>query len=91
LRAKLRIEKIFKVFDKDEDGFISHKEFKTLLANVSGCEPPAELCDMMVKDNPQKLISLPRTIFWFESQNPIDRGSRFKSNPKISFSSSSKV
>jgi len=63
-----------------------------LLTNVSGCEPPSELYDVMVtKDNPQKLISLPRTISWFENQNPIDRGSIFKRNPKVSFSSPRKV
>jgi len=63
-----------------------------LLTNVCGCEPPSELCDIILtKDNPQKLISLPRTITWFENQNPIDRGSIFKRNHMVSFSSSSKV
>jgi len=79
IRATSRIEKLFNVYDQDEDGFINRSEFQELITAVNGSEPPSEMLELILKGiGPSDLINLDNTIAWFESQNPINRENIFK-------------
>jgi len=79
IRATSSIEKLFNVYDQDRDGFLNRSEFQALITAVNGTEPPQEMIELILKNiGPSDLITLNNTITWFESQNPINRGSIFK-------------